>query len=122
MKFEITPEQRLLMQHALDLAIAEIEDQLHRATPRNKRFGRVYRFSFDGSDPPPLKPNEQRYTLVDLNGRECNVIPKKLAKLMSDGILERLHEYEALKSELSRLSDTPISVRSFNKTEQDELK
>lgn len=127
MKIEITPEQRLLMIHALDaldLAISHINEQLRRATPKNMRFGQLIRFSPNGEfgSLSPLKPNEPRYPLVDENDKECHTVPKKLAKLMSTGVLEQLGEYEELRYDLVKLSETPNVIRAYNKTEQDELK
>lgn len=120
MKLDITPEQALLMRHACDLAINQIEDELRKATPKNRSFCEKVRF-YDHS--PPFRQNEARYILTDSNsGRECKEIPRRLAKLMASGILERLNEYRVVRSSLYELSETPISVRSLNSNERDELK
>lgn len=119
MNIEISPEQQLLMIHALDLAISDIEEQLRSATPKNKRFCEVFRFAMNGIDNvPPFQTNEQKYALVD---EHDHVVPPKLAKLMSRGILERLSEYRGLRTDLLKLSETP-PVRGYNKREQDELR
>jgi hypothetical protein len=115
MNIEISPEQKLLMIHALDLAIADIREQLRRAIPKNVILGQRFKFN------EPFAPAEQRFVLLDEYDKDVVRIPRKAAKLISRGILERLQEYEGLRSDLLKLSETP-SVRAYTNSEQDELR